>query len=70
MRFIHPVGAALNRPIHEHCGVIDGGFEPVEEAGDVPLSVCSRPAAELTPKAVAVIAEPVCVRALRWLARR
>ncbi len=53
-------------------GRIDGVFEPVEaveEAGDIPQSVRFRPAAELTPEALAAIAEQVRVRVLRWLAR-
>jgi hypothetical protein len=67
--FIHRFGASLNRHVHFHCCVIDGVFGPVEEAGDVPRSVRFRPAAELTPEAVAVIAEQVRVRVLRWFAR-
>jgi hypothetical protein len=67
--FIHRFGASLNRHVHYHCCVIDGVFEPVEEAGDVPQSVRFRPAAELTPEAVAAITEQVRVRVLRWFAR-
>ncbi len=52
-----------------HCCVIDGVFEPVADADDAPKSVRFRPAAELTPEAVATIAEQVRVRVLRWLAR-
>jgi hypothetical protein len=37
--FIHRFGASLNRHIHYHCSVIDGVFEPVVEAGDIPRSV-------------------------------
>jgi hypothetical protein len=37
--FIHRSGASLNRHVHYHCCVIDGVFEPVEEADDVPQSV-------------------------------
>jgi hypothetical protein len=44
-------------------------LEPVKDAGDVPQSVRFRPAPELTPEAVAVIAEQVRVRVLRWFAR-
>ena len=44
-------------------------MEPVEDAGDIPQSVRFRPAAELTPEAVAAIAEQVRVRVLRWFAR-
>jgi hypothetical protein len=51
--FIHRFGASLNRHVHYHCCVIDGVFEPVEEADDVPQSVRFRPAAELTPEALA-----------------
>ena len=40
-----------------------------EEAGDDPQSVRFRPAAELTPEALAAIAEQVRVRVLRWFAR-
>ncbi len=52
--FIHRFGASLNRHVHYHCCVIDGVFEPAEEAGDIPQSVRFRPAAELTPEAVPV----------------
>jgi hypothetical protein len=54
-----------------HCCVIDGVLEPAEDAGDLPQSVRFRPAAELTPEAVAAIAEQVRVRVrvLRWFAR-
>jgi hypothetical protein len=44
-------------------------FESVEEAGDIPQSVRFCPAAELTPQALAAIAEQVRVRVLRWFAR-
>jgi hypothetical protein len=67
--FIHRFGASLNRHVHYHCCVIDGVFEPVKDAGDVPEFVRFRPAAELTPEAVAAIAEQVRVRVLRWFAR-
>jgi len=67
--FIHRFGASLNRPVHSHCGVIDGVFEPVEEADDEPQAVRFRAAAELTAGAVAVIAEQVRIRVLRWFAR-
>ena len=67
--FIHRFGASLNRHVHYHCCVIDGVFEPAEDAGDIPQSVRFRPAAELTPEAVAAIAEQVRVRVLRWFAR-
>ena len=49
--FIHRFGASLNRHIHYHCCVIDGVFEPVAAAGDVPQSVHFRPA-DLTPQAL------------------
>jgi hypothetical protein len=67
--FIHRFGASLNQHIHYHCCVIDGVFESVEEAGDIPQAVHFRPAAELTPQALAAIAEQVRVRVLRWFAR-
>ena len=67
--FIHRFGASLNRHVHYHCCVIDGVFEPVEEAGDVPESVRVRPAAELTPEALAAITDQVRIRVLRWFAR-
>jgi len=67
--FIHRFGASLNRHVHDHCCVIDGVFEPVEDAGDVPQSVRFRPAAELTPEAVAAIAEQVRVRGRQRFAR-
>ena len=67
--FIHRFGASLKRHVHYHCCVIDAVFEPVEDAGDVPLSVRFRPAAELTPEAVAVIAEQVRVRGRQRFAR-
>ena len=69
MSFIHRFGASLNRHVHYHCCVIDGVFEPAEDAGDSPESVRFCPAAELTPEAVAAIAEQVRVRVLRWFAR-
>jgi hypothetical protein len=37
--FIHRFGSSLNRHGHYHCGVIDGVFEPVEDAADVPEAV-------------------------------
>ena len=67
--FIHRFGASLNRHVHYHCCVIDGVFEPIEDAGDGPQAVRFRPAAELTPEAVAAIAEQARVRVLRWFAR-
>ena len=68
--FIHRFGSSLNRHIHDHGCVIDGVFEPVEAAVDASESVRFRPAAELTPQALAVIAEQVRVRVLRRFARR
>ena len=67
--FIHRFGASLNRHVHYHCCVIDGVFEPLDEAADVPEAVRFRPAAALTPDALAAIAEQVRVRVLRWFAR-
>jgi hypothetical protein len=66
--FIHRFGASLNQHIHDHCCVIDGVFESVEEAGDIPHF---RPAADLTPQGIAAIAGQVRVRVrvLRWFAR-
>ena len=67
--FIHRFGASLNQHIHDHCCVIDGVFEPVEETGAAPQSARFRPAASLTPEALAAIAEQVRVRVLRWFGR-
>ncbi len=41
--FIQRFGASLNRHVHYHCCVIDGAFEPAEEAGDDPQTVCFAP---------------------------
>jgi len=60
--FIHRFGASLNRHVHYHCCVIDGVFEPVADADNAPKSVRFRPAAELTPEAVATIAELLLAR--------
>jgi hypothetical protein len=60
---------SLNRHIHYHCCVIDGVFDPLEEAADVPEAVRFRPEAAMTPEPLAVIAEKVRVRVLRWFAR-
>jgi hypothetical protein len=67
--FIHRFGASLNCYIHYHCCVIDGVFEPLEDAADVPEAVRFRPAGALTPEAVAAITEQVRIRVLRWFAR-
>jgi hypothetical protein len=67
--FIHRFGASLNRHVHYHCCVIDGVFEPLEEADDGLQSMRFCPAAELTPQAVAAITEQVRIRVLRWFAR-
>ena len=67
--FIHRFGASLNRHVHYHCCIIDGVFEPVEDANDVPQSMRFRPAADVTPETVAAVAEQVRVRVLRWFAR-
>jgi hypothetical protein len=69
VRFIHRLGASLNRPVHDHCCIIDGVFEALEEAGDIPQSVRVRPAAELTPQALAAMAEQDRERVQRWFAR-
>jgi hypothetical protein len=44
-------------------------FEPAKGAGAVPQSVRFRQAVELTSEAVAVVAEQIRVRVLRWFAR-
>ncbi len=64
--FIHRFGASLNWHVHYHFCVINGVFEPAEDAGDVPESSRFRPAAELTPAAVAAIAEQVRVLRCFW----
>ena len=64
--FIHRFGASLNRHVHYHCCIIDGMFEAVPGAGE---AVRFRPAAALTPDALAAIAEQVRVPVLRWFAR-
>jgi hypothetical protein len=43
---------------------MDGVFEPVEDADDVPQSLRFRAAADLTPEVVTAIAEQVRVRVL------
>jgi hypothetical protein len=60
--FIHRFGASRNRHVHSHCCVIDGVFEPLEAAADVPETVRFGPAAALTPETVAAIAGQVRVR--------
>jgi hypothetical protein len=30
MNFIHRFGAALNRHLHYHCGILDGLFDPLD----------------------------------------
>lgn len=67
--FIHRFGASLNRHVHYHCCVIDGDFEPIENAGEIPQSVRFLPAAELTPEALPTIAKQLRERELRWFAR-
>jgi hypothetical protein len=68
--FIHRFfRASLNRHVHYHCCVIDGLFEPAEDAADVPEPIRFRPAAALTSEAVVAIAEQVRVRVLRWFDR-
>jgi hypothetical protein len=62
-------GAQIRSRRIGHCCVIDGVFEPVEEAGDNPQAVRFHPATDLTPEAIAAIAEQVRVRVLRWFAR-
>jgi hypothetical protein len=69
--FIHRFGASLNRHIHfRQCCVIDGVFDPLDEAADVPEAVRFRPAGALTLEVVAAIAEQVRRRMLRLFARR
>ena len=68
--FIHRFSASLNRDVHYHCWVIEGVFEPIEDAGESPQSLRFFSAADLTPEALAAIAEQVLrVRVLRWFAR-
>jgi hypothetical protein len=55
VRFIHRFGASLDRHERDHCSVIDGVFEPVDDADDSPQSVRFRASAELTPEALAAI---------------
>jgi len=62
-------GAQIRSRRIGHCCVIDGVFEPIEEAGDVLQPVRFRPASELTAQGIAAIAEQVRVRVLRWFAR-
>jgi hypothetical protein len=50
-------GAQIRSRRIGHCYVIDGVFEPAEDAGDRPHSVRFRPAAPLTPAAVVASAE-------------
>ncbi len=69
MSFIHRFGASLNRHVHYHCCIIDGVFEPVEEADDDLQAARFRAAAERTPEVVAAITGQVPVRMLRWFAR-
>ena len=67
--FIHRFGASLNRHVHYNCCIIDGVFEPVEEAYNGPQAVRFRAAAELTPEALATITDQVRTWVLRWFAR-
>jgi hypothetical protein len=67
--FIHRFGSSLNRHVHYHCCIIDGVFEPVEEADNGPQAVRFRAAAELTPEALTTITDQVRTRVLRWFAR-
>ena len=62
--FIQRLGALFNRHVHSHCCVIDGVFEPLEDAGDVHEAVRFRPVAALAPDAMAAITEQVRVRML------
>jgi hypothetical protein len=62
LSFIHRFGASLNRHVHDHCCIIDGVFDPTEDADDGPQSVRFRAAAEVTPQAVAGITEQVRIR--------
>ena len=52
VRFVHRLGAALNRQLHDHGGILDGVFEPRVTGG-----VQSRQATALTPDAVASVIE-------------
>jgi hypothetical protein len=62
--FVHRFGAALNRHLHYHCGILDGVFDPLE-AGEVQF----RQASALTPEAVAALCAQVRGRVLPWFAR-
>ena len=63
-------GAPIRSRRIGHCCVIDGVFEPAEQADDAgPQAVRFRAAADLTPQAVAAITEQVRIRVLRWFAR-
>jgi hypothetical protein len=64
LSFVHRFGASLNRHLHYHCCILDGVFEPLQAGG-----VQFRQASERAPEAVAVIAEQVRRRVLRWFSR-
>jgi hypothetical protein len=62
--FVHRFGASLNRHTHYHCCILDGAFEPGDDA-----ALRFLPAVAPTPQAIAAIAEQVRHRVLRWFAR-
>jgi len=66
--FIHRFGSSLG-PCPFPLLYIDGVFERAENRSGVCDAVRFRPAAELTPQAIAIICEQVRVRVLRWFAR-
>jgi hypothetical protein len=57
-------GASLNRHLHDHCSILDGVFEPLQAGG-----IQFRQASARAPEQVAVIAEQVRRRVLRWFSR-
>jgi hypothetical protein len=62
-------GAQIRSRRIGHCCIIDGVFEPVEEADNGPQAVRFRAAVELTPEALTTITDQVRTRVLRWFAR-
>jgi hypothetical protein len=63
--FLHRFGSALNPPVHFHCAVIDGVFEPDAEG-----RLCFHEALGLTPERIAKVQEQVRPRVLRAFVRR
>jgi hypothetical protein len=64
--FTHRFWSSLNCHVRYHCCVVDGMFELTPRRGEAERL---RPAAALTPDAVAAIVEKARVRVLRWFAR-